>query len=117
MRATLEEHLVHVVPLLQRLPRRVDAIAAAVQSGEAQLRVRWVADPSDRAFVTGVVNHLVITVLASVLALSGVLLLVNDSGPALTPTIDLNPVLGGTLFLFAFVLAARSLARVFRAPQ
>ena len=46
-----------------------------------------------------------------------VLLLVNESGPALTPTIDLNPVLGGTLFLFAFVLAARSLARVFRAPQ
>lgn len=105
-----------MVPLLQRLPRCVDAIAAAVQSGEAQLRVRWLADPSDRAFITGVVNHLVITVLASVLALSGVLLLVNDTGPALTPTIDLNPVLGGTLFLFAFVLGARSLARVFRAP-
>lgn len=115
VRATLEEHLVHVVPILQRLPRRVDAIAAAMQSGEAQLRVRWLADPSDRAFITGVVNHLVITALASVLALSGVLLLVADTGPALTPTIDLNPVLGGTLFLFAFVLAARALARVFRA--
>ena len=117
VRATLEEHLVHVLPILQRLPRRVDAIAAAVQSGEAQLRVRWLADPSDRAFVTGVVNHLVITALASVLALSGVLLLVADGGPALTATINLNPLLGGTLFLFAFVLAARSLARVFRAPR
>ncbi|MGC5585024.1 ABC1 kinase family protein [Ornithinimicrobium sp. W1665] len=116
VRATLEEHLVHVLPILQRLPRRVDAIAAAVQSGEAQLRVRWLADPSDRSFVTGVVNHLVITVLASVLALSGVLLLVAPGGPALPPTIDLNPLLGGTLFLFAFVLGARSLARVFRDP-
>ncbi len=116
VRAALEEHLVHALPVLQRLPRRVDAIAAAVQSGEAQLRVRWLADPADRSFITSVVNHLVITVLASVLALSGVLLLVAEGGPALTPTIDLNPLLGGTLFLFAFVLGARSLARVFRDP-
>ncbi|OLT20669.1 hypothetical protein BJF81_04985 [Ornithinimicrobium sp. CNJ-824] len=116
VRATLEEHLVHVLPVLQRLPRRVDAIAAAVQSGEAQLRVRWLADPSDRSFITGVANHFVITMLASVLALSGVLLLVAEGGPALAPTIDLNPVLGGTLFLFAFVLGARSLAGVFRDP-
>ena len=62
MRAALEEHLVHALPVLQRLPRRVDAIAAAVQSGEAQLRVRWLADPSDRSYITSVVNNLVITV-------------------------------------------------------
>lgn len=116
VRAALEEQLVHMMPVLQRLPRRVDAIAASVQRGEAQLRVRWLADPSDRSFITGVVNHFVITMLASVLSLSAVLLLVADGGPALTPTIDLNPVLGGTLFLFAFVLGARSLARVFRDP-
>lgn len=117
VRAALEEHLVHVLPILQRLPRRVDAIAAAVQSGEAQLRVRWLADPSDRAFVTGIVHHLVITTLSAVLAVCGVLLLVADGGPALSPTIDLNPVLGGTLFLFAFVLAARALAVVFRSAR
>ncbi|MFK5646762.1 ABC1 kinase family protein [Ornithinimicrobium sp. LYQ121] len=117
MRAALEEQLVHVLPILQRLPRRVDGIAAAVQSGEAQVRVRWLADPSDRAFITGLVHHLVTTALASVLAVCGVLLLVADPGPALTPSIDLNPVLGGTLFLFAFVLASRALAAVFRAPR
>lgn len=116
VRAALEEQLVHMMPVLERLPRRVDAIAASVQRGEAQLRLRWLADPTDRSFITGVVNHFVITILASVLALSAVLVLVADDGPALTPTIDLNPVLGGTLFLFAFVLGARSLARVFRDP-
>ena len=74
--------------------------------------MRWSADPSDRPCVIGVVNHLVITVLASVLAITGTLLLVNASaGPQ--PTLDLSPMLGGTLFLFASVLAARSLPKVF----
>lgn len=114
VRASLEEHLVHVVPILQRLPRRLDAIAASVQSGQAQVRVRWLADPGDRAFLTGLVHHVVITVLAAVLSVCGVLLLVADSGPELSPSLGLNQVLGGTLFLFAFVLAARALALVFR---
>lgn len=114
LRGMLEEQLVQVLPVLQRLPRRVDAIAAAAQSGQLQLRVSWLADPGDRSFVLGLVHHAVITVLAAVLALCGVLLLVDAGGPALTPELRTNTVLGATLFLFAFVLAARSLALVFR---
>ncbi|WP_068398649.1 ABC1 kinase family protein [Kribbia dieselivorans] len=117
LRATLEEQLVHMVPILQRLPRRLDGIAATIQGGDAQLRLRWLSHPEDRAFITGVVHHLVITTLAAVLAICGVVLMVADGGPALTPTLGLLPVLGSTLFLFAFVLGARALALVFRSSR
>ena len=114
LKGLLEEQLVQVLPVLQRLPRRIDAIAAAAQGGELQLRVSWLADPGDRAYLTGLVHHVVITALAAVLAVCGVLLLVDGGGHAITPALRVNTLLGATLFLFAFVLAARSLALVFR---
>lgn len=81
------------------------------------MRVRWLAHPDDRAFLTGIVHHIVITWLASVLAVCGVVLFVAGGGPRLSPDLTLHPVLGATLFLFAFVLAARSVALVFRGPR
>lgn len=77
------------------------------------MRVRWLAHPDDRAFLTGIV----ITWLASVLAVCGVVLFVAGGGPRLSPDLTLHPVLGATLFLFAFVLAARSVTLVFRGPR
>ncbi|GAA5165288.1 hypothetical protein [Ornithinimicrobium tianjinense] len=76
--------------------------------------MRWLADPDDRAFVSGIVDQAVTTVLASVLAVSGVLVLVSDGGAALEEPVGPAVILGGTLFLFGFVLAARALAVVFR---
>jgi ubiquinone biosynthesis protein len=114
LRASAEEQLARMLPMLQRLPRRVDALAEALQRGELSLSVRLLADQRDRSFITGLVQQLTMSALAAACAIAGVLLAVSDAGPDLTPDLPLYPVLGATLFLFAFVLAARTLVLVFR---
>ncbi|WP_109471181.1 ABC1 kinase family protein [Ornithinimicrobium cavernae] len=114
LRATVEEQLARMLPMLQRLPRRVDALTESLQRGELSVNVRLLADARDRSFVTGLVQQLTMTVLAAASAIAGILLVVSESGPVLAPNLPLYPLLGATLFLFAFVLAARALVLVFR---
>lgn len=114
LRATLEEQLLRVLPIVERLPRRLDAITDAAQHGELSLQVRLLADRRDRSFITGIVSQLVMTLLAGAAAICAVLLVLADGGPVITDGIRLYPLLGLTLFLFAFVLAARSLVLAFR---
>lgn len=114
LRTGLEEQLLRVLPVLERLPRRVDAFAEAAQRGELRLGVRVLADPADRSFLTGIVSQLVMTLLAGAAAICAILLVLAEDGPMLSAGVRLLPVLGITLFLFAFVLAARALALAFR---
>ncbi|HLS45827.1 MAG TPA: AarF/UbiB family protein [Ornithinicoccus sp.] len=114
LRASAEEQLARMLPMLQRLPRRVDALAESLQRGDLSLNVRLLADQRDRSFVTGLVQQLTMAALAATCAIAGVLLAVSDAGPDVAPQLPLYPLLGATLFLFAFVLAARTLVLVFR---
>lgn len=114
VRQSLEDQLLTLVPLLQRLPRRVATIADQLEAGRLSVGVRLLGDPRDRAYVDDVLRQLITTLLASACAICGVLLVVADTGPMLVGSVPLYSFLGGTLFFFAFVLAARALARVFR---
>ena len=76
--------------------------------------MRLLADARDRSFVTGLVQQLTMTVLAASCAIAGIMLVVADTGPLVAADIPLFALLGATLFLFAFVLAARALVLVFR---
>jgi ubiquinone biosynthesis protein len=114
VRAALEDQLVTLLPLLHRLPRRINAISESFERGRSVVSVRVLADERDRGFVTGVVQQLTTTLLAAACAIGGIVLLVADTGPFMLPTVRLYTFLGATLFFFGFVLAARALALVFR---
>ena len=114
LRDSAIEQLARMMPMLSRLPRRVDAIAESLQRGELSVNVRLLADERDRSFITGLVQQLTMTVLAAACAITGIMLAVSQGGPRLSPDLQLYPLLGATLFLFAFVLAARALVLVFR---
>lgn len=114
VRASLEEQLAQVVPVLQRMPRRLDALTLAAQRGELSLNVRLLGHRQDRAFITGLVQQLIVTLIAGAAALGAILLVISDGGPVLAEGLRLYPTLGATLFLVAFVLAARALALAFR---
>ena len=114
LRASAEEQLARMLPLLQRLPRRVDALTESLQRGDLSVNVRLLADERDRSFLTGLVQQVTMTALAAACALCGILLVITDSGPLVGPGLPLYVLLGATLFLFAFVLAARALVLVFR---
>lgn len=110
----LLEQAARLLPVLQRLPRRLDAMTLAAQRGELSVNVRVLADEQDRSFVTGLVQQLTVALLSAAAAVSGILLVVSGGGAEISPGVRLLPVLGATLFLFAFVLAARALVLAFR---
>lgn len=114
VRAALEDQLVTLLPLLHRLPRRINAISESFERGRSVISVRVLADERDRGFVTDVVQQLTTTLLAAACAIGGIVLLVADTGPLMLPTLRLYTFLGATLFFFGFVLAARALVLVFR---
>jgi ubiquinone biosynthesis protein len=114
VRAGLEEQLAQLLPVLKRLPRRVDALTGAAQDGRLTVQVRLLAHQDDRAFVTDLVQQVTMTVLAAAATLSAVLLIMAPGGPELGADVRLFPLLGATILFFGFVLAARVLALAFQ---
>lgn len=114
LRTALEDQLLQVLPLLQRLPRRIDAIARAAQDGDLSVRVRLLADDRDRSFLTALVQQGTLAIIAAATAVVAVLFVTATGGPVLTPGIALFPLLGATFLLISFVLGARVLALAFR---
>ena len=114
VRAGLEEQLAQLLPVLKRLPRRVDALTGAAQDGRLTVQVRLLAHQDDRAFVTDLVQQVTMTVLAAAATLSAVLLIMAPGGPELGADVRLFPLLGATFLFFGFVLAARVLALAFQ---
>ena len=57
LRGTLEDELAALLPVLRRLPRRVDRIGDALEHGRLRVNVRLFADDQDRRLVTGLVHQ------------------------------------------------------------
>lgn len=114
LRRSLEDELVGLLPVLRRLPRRVDRIADSLEHGRFGLRVRLLADPDDRRLVTGMLHQTLLTVIGGASGLMAVLLLGTPGGPRLTESFALFAVLGYALLIVAVVLALRILLVVFR---
>lgn len=114
LKFTLQEQIAQTLPILQRLPRRIDALTDAAQRGELSLNLRLLSHPDDRSFITGLLQQLTITLIAGAAAIGAILLVISDTGPVISEGLRLYPLLGAGLFLVAFILAARALALAFR---
>lgn len=114
VKSTLQNELRYLVPLLRRLPRRVDRLADAVEHGRVRLQVSLLADTADRALVTALLHRVLLTVLGGTAGVMGAMLLTSTAGPMLTPTTPLFGVVGGVLLLFSLVLVLRVLVLIFR---
>ena len=108
------DEIVALLPMLRRLPRRVDRIAAAVEGGRLNVNVRVLADERDRKVITGWIQLGVLTILAATAGGMAVALLALKGGPAMTATISLYQFLGYSLLVICALLALRVLAAVFR---
>lgn len=118
VRQALEGQLASVLPMLQRLPQRINKVVEDLEQGRLTVRVRALADREDRRYLTGVAQQLMITVLAAAATIGAIMLLISDTGPMLTSTVRLYTYLGYALLFIGFVLGLRVLVRVFfRASQ
>ena len=108
------EEILALLPVLGRLPRRVDGIAAALEQGRLGLNVRLLADERDRRVITTLVHQALLAFVAAAVGLMSVLLLAAHSGPAVTSSVTLYQLLGYNLLLVSLLLVLRVLFVVFR---
>jgi ubiquinone biosynthesis protein len=114
LRKSATDELISLVPMLRRLPRRLDRIGGSLEQGRLGLNVRLLADANDRRYVTGLVNQIVLAFMAATLGVIAVLMLGLHGGPEVTHKVTLYAFLGYCLLVFAGILALRVLLLVFR---
>ncbi|MEU8804159.1 AarF/UbiB family protein [Spirillospora sp. NPDC048819] len=108
------DELMGLLPMLRRLPRRLDRITAAAEAGRLTLNVRLFADEGDRRTVTGLLQQVLLTILASTSGVMAVLLLGLKGGPVMTPAVSLYQFFGYCGLVVCSVLSLRVLAVIFR---
>jgi ubiquinone biosynthesis protein len=114
LRKSATDELISLVPMLRRLPRRLDRITGSLERGRLGINVRLLADESDRRYLTGLVHQVVLTFLAGTFGVMAVLMLGLHGGPSVTHEVSLYAFFGYCLMVFAGVLALRVLVLVFR---
>ena len=102
-----------LLPMLRRLPRRIDRIIAATEGGRLSVNLRLLADERDRRLIGGWLQQVVVTVLAATAGLMAVVLLSIKGGPVMTRTVSFYQFLGYCLLVICSLLALRVLAVVF----
>lgn len=114
---TLETQLISYLPILQRLPRRLNKITEDLEQGRFTVSIRALAHPEDKSFITGIIQQIVVAIIAGSATLGAIVLLTSDSGPMMTETVRLYAFFGYCLLFVGFVLALRSLVLVFRKAE
>jgi len=114
IRKTAADELVTLMPMLRRLPRRIDRIGGALEDGRLTVSVRLLADPSDRRYLTDLVHQVLLAFLGAAAGVTAVLMIGLRGGPALSKTVSLYSFFGYCLLVIAAILAVRVLVQVFR---
>jgi ubiquinone biosynthesis protein len=114
VRAVITDELTTSLPMLLRLPRRIDRIGASLESGRLGVNVRLLADDRDRRYLTDLVHLTLLTLLAATTGIMAVLILGLRAGPHVTGTLTLYQCLGYGLLVIAAILALRVLLAVLR---
>jgi ubiquinone biosynthesis protein len=111
---TVADELATLLPMLRRLPRRVERIASAAEHGRLSVHVRLLADERDRRHITGMLHQVLLTILSATAGIMAVLLLGTAGGPAVTASVSLYQLLGYNLLVVCAILALRVLVLIFR---
>lgn len=114
VRDEVAREVLGLLPMVRRLPRRIERIADAAEHGRFSLNVRLFSDERDRRHVTGMLHQVLLTVLAATTGLMAALLLGADTGPRVTPGVGLHQLIGYNLLLVSAILGLRVLVVVFR---
>jgi len=114
LRRTVTDEFTALLPVLRRLPRRVDRIGAALEEGRLSVNMRLFSDERDRDLVTGLVHEVLLALVGIATGLMAVLLLASTSGPQLIPGLTLNQVFGYNLLMISALAGLRLLFVVFR---
>lgn len=113
VRRALTDELAAILPIVRRLPRRVDRIVAALDSGSLTVRL---ASPAAPAWTGAVLSAVLVAVVAATTGVMATLLLGTAGGPVLAPSLSLYQLLGYLLLVVSAILGLRVLAQAYRRP-
>lgn len=111
---TVADELQALLPLLRRLPRRLDRITEAVERGSLSVNVRLFADARDVRLISTLVSRAILALLGAAIGLMSVLLLGVSGGPVLIAPISLFQSLGYVGLCFSLVLILRVVIALIR---
>jgi ubiquinone biosynthesis protein len=117
LRRAATEELMSLLPVLRRLPRRLDRVTSALEQGRLSVNVRLFADERDRAVVTGMLHELLLAFTGTATGVMAVLLLASTGGPRVSVELTLNQLFGYNLLVISALLGLRLLFVVFRSQR
>jgi ubiquinone biosynthesis protein len=99
------DQVMGALPVLRRLPRRLERISGAVERGELSVNIRILADRRDRVLLAAVVRQALGSGVAVAAGVLGLLLLVLPLGPgaAIDPHVAGSVLTGAALVLLGAV--------------
>ncbi len=100
-----------VLPVLQRLPGRIDKISADLAAGRFSIGVRVFEHPADRAFLAELAQRLITALFAAACVVAAAVLLVAGSDAEFIGGVAVSAVLAAALGLIGAVLGIRTLLR------
>ncbi|MCK1795069.1 AarF/UbiB family protein [Streptomyces sp. XM4193] len=109
---SLTDEAAVVLPMLMRLPRRLERITGALEQGRFSVGVRLLADERDRRFIRGIVRDVLFAFLGGLAGLMGIMLLSTDGGPQFANSLRLFEIFGYNMLLISSVLVLRVLFTV-----
>ena len=111
---TAQDQLMSALPMLRRIPHRVDRLTGDLADGRFNMNIRMFADPRDRSFLRQLLDIGVVTFLAGVFGIMSTILLTSEAGPQLTQTITLFQIFGYMCLIVTGLLTLRALFEVLR---
>ena len=117
LRQTATHELMSMLPVLRRLPRRVDRIVGALQEGRLSVNVRLLADERDRQVITGMLHQVLLAFIGATAGIMAAVLLGTTGGPRFLGEITLNQIVGYNLLLISTMIGLRLLFMIFRTQR
>ena len=114
LRRAATEEMLGVLPLLQRLPRRLDRVTAAIERNQFSMNVRLFAAEADARLISRLVSRAVLAFLGVGIAVAAVLLLGLSGGPRITSTLTVFQLFGYFGLFSSAVLILRVIVAIAR---
>jgi ubiquinone biosynthesis protein len=120
LRDAATDEALGLLPILRRLPRRLDRITTSLERGTLTTSVRLLADDRDRHFVASMTGRAVLAFLGAAFGITSVMLIGVRGGPLLMPAAagtggtSLFHVFGYVGLFFSLVLILRVIIAITR---
>lgn len=113
LKEAAEGMLMESLPMVRELPRQVTGIVDDLKEGRLSVSMRMFRNPSDRAFLTNLLQQFTVAIVAGFCVLGGVVLIAfGTAGPVLTGDLTWHAAMGYVVLFAGFLMSLRTVAMV-----